>query len=114
MLPKKQSPAAAVTARAKVAVPKAAEMTAEMTAEMAAEMAAAAAKEMELVGVVATAGEEMEVAAIVLVVATVAVATAVEEMEAVERTDRVTAMDGGKRKPARGVRESARFRCARC
>ena len=89
MLPRKQSPAAVVTARAKVAVPKAA----EMTAEMAAEMAAAAAKEMELVGVVAMAGEEME---------------------AVERTDRVTAMDGGKRKPARGVRESARFRCARC
>ena len=76
-----------------------------MTAEIAAEMAAAAAKEMELVGVVAMAGEEMEVAAIVLVVATVAVATAVEEMEAVERTDRATAMDGGKRKPARGVRE---------
>jgi hypothetical protein len=101
VLPRKQSPAAAVTARAKVAVPKAA----EMTAEMAAEMAAAAAKEMELVGVVATAGEEMEVATIVLVVARVAVATAVEEMEAVERTDRVTAMDGGKRKPARGVRE---------
>ena len=101
MLPRKQSPAAVVTARAKVAVPKAA----EMTAEMAAEMAAAAAKEMERVGVGATAGEEMEVAAIVLVVATVAVATAVEEMEAVERTDRVTSMDGGKRKPARGVRE---------
>lgn len=57
--------------------------------------AAAAAKEMEMVGVVATAGEEMEVAAIVLVVATVAVATAVEEMEAVVRTDRVTARTGG-------------------